>query len=305
MAPMTTARVATLCLGIVSGACSDDDMSAGGGGAGGEAVTSGNPTTSVSGSGNTSSASGTGSTASGTGGEGTGGQAPFMLVDPLRGSTVGNQQGGSIGADGWTVTGNADRIIYELPRLVTGSVEFTVSNIVLSLEPGQGNLTNADHEIFALYDGGYDMVEPVPYSPDFRDNHYKSMIRVYGQLETGREGQQKIMWGMCPSGAPGHGQCGCQSFFEEPFGGDGAWDGTPQRLRAEWGDGITRYSRNQTVVLEIDWSSSGLEFGPDELHISLGTARPLAVGTASMPIGAVFSDLVVEGLVGSEVATCP
>jgi hypothetical protein len=228
-----------------------------------------------------------------------------MLSDPLRGSTVGNQQGGSLGPDGWTVTGNADRIIYELPRLVTGSVEFTVSNIVLSLEPGQGNLTNADHEIFALYDGGYDMVEPVPYSPDFRDNHYKSMIRVYGQLETGREGQQKIMWGLCPSGAPGYGECGCESFFEEPFGGDGNWDGSPQRLRVEWGNGITRYSRNQTVVLEIDWSSSGLEFGPDELHISLGTSRPLAVGTASMPIGAVFSDLVVEGIEGGEVATCP
>jgi hypothetical protein len=188
---------------------------------------------------------------------------------------------------------------------VTGSVEFTVSNIVLSLEPGQGNLDNADHEIFALYDGGYDMVEPVPYSPDFRDNHYKSMIRVYGRLEPGREGQQKIMWGMCPSGAPGHGECGCQNFFEEPFGGDGTWDGTPQRLRVEWGNGFTRYSRNQAVVLEIDWSQSGLEFGPDELHISLGTSRPLAVGTASMPIGAVFSDVVIEGVEGSEVASCP
>ncbi len=305
MGPMTTARVATLCLGVLVAACSDDAMSAGGGGAGGEASTS-TATTSAPSGGTTTSATSTSSSAQGGGGEaGTGGQAPFMLVDPLRGSTAGLQQGGLLGADGWTVTGNADRIIYELPRLVTGSVEFTVSNIVLSLEPGQGNLTNADHEIFALYDGGYDMVEPVPYSPDFRDNHYKSMIRVYGQLETGREGQQKIMWGMCPSGAPGYGECGCPNFFEEPFGGDGTWDGSPQRLRVEWGNGFTRYSRNDVVVLEIDWSASGLEFGPDELHISLGTSRPLAVGTASMPIGAVFSDLVVEGIEGSEVATCP
>jgi hypothetical protein len=305
---MAIARFPVLCLALFAAACGDDGANAGGGGAGaGEPSSTGSAQATSSKSGNSASGSGvTGSSsASGAGGEGTGGQAPFMLVDPLLGSTAGLQQGGSLGPDGWTVTGNADRIIYELPRLVSGSVEFTVSNIVLSLEPGQGNLTNADHEIFALYDGGYDVVEPVPYSPDFRDNHYKSMIRVYGQLETGREGQQKIMWGMCPSGAPGHGACGCQNFFEEPFGGDGTWDGTPQRLRVEWGDGFTRYLRNQAVVLEIDWSQSGLGFGPDELHISLGTSRPLAVGTASMPIGAVFSDLVVEGLVGSEVATCP
>ncbi len=238
------------------------------------------------------------SSASTTGQGGAGGSSSFSLSDPLRGSTLGLQDGGTLGPDGWTVTGNADRIIYELPRLVEGSAEFTMTNVTMA------NLPLNDHEVFAMYEGGYGMVEPIPYNPEFRDNHYKCMIRIYGQAEVGREGQQKLMWGLCPSGDPGYGICGCASFFEEPFGGDGTWDGTPQRLRVEWGGGVTRYLRNDVEVLTIDWSASGLGFGPSELHLSLGTSRPLDVGAASMPIGAVFSDVSIQGTIGEE-ETCP
>jgi hypothetical protein len=135
------------------------------------------------------------------------------------------------------------------------------------------------------------------------------MIRLYGQQEEGRVGQQKIMWGICPDGAPGYnvdGPCLCStSFFEEPFGGDGTWDGTPQTLRIEWADGVTRYLRNGVETLVVEWGDTGLEFAPSELHASLGTSRPLDVGDASMPVGAVFSDVVVEGVIGDEVETCP
>src|SRR5687768_13927941 len=40
----------------------------------------------------------------------------FRLEDPLRDGTAGLAVGGSFGPDGWTVTANADRIIWELPR---------------------------------------------------------------------------------------------------------------------------------------------------------------------------------------------
>lgn len=112
------------------------------------------------------------------------------------------------------------------------------------------------------------------------------------------------MFGLCPSGAPGYDACGCESFFEEPFGGDGAWDGSPERLLVEWGGGITRLLRNGAEVVSIDWSASGLDFGPQELHMSLGSARADAVDTAGMPIGAVFSDVHVEGFEGP-LAVCP
>ena len=110
---------------------------------------------------------------------------------------------------------------------------------------------------------------------------------------------------MCPGGSPGYGACGCgSSFFEEPFGGSGVWDGTPQRIRVEWGGGQTRLLRNGATAVTIDWSRSGLTFGPSSLHLSLGTSRPSGVDSAQLPIGAVFSNLVVDGTEG-DLARCP
>jgi hypothetical protein len=222
----------------------------------------------------------------------------FTLEDPLRNGTLGNPVGGSFGPDGWTVTAPTDRIWFALPRLAAGSIQFTVTNM------SNANLLVNDNEIFALYEAGYGIAEPINYNPEFRNNHYKAMLRIYGQAETGREGQQKLMWGMCPSGAPGYDGCTCAEFFEEPFGGDGTWTGASEQIRLEWGGGITRLVRNGAEVVAIDWSASGLEFGPSDLHFSLGTSRPAAVDTAAMPIGAVFSDLVITGTEG-ELASCP
>jgi hypothetical protein len=226
----------------------------------------------------------------------------FMLADPLTGGTMGTPVGGAFGPEGWTVTAVADRIYWSVPRLVEGSVEFTIKNLTSDMLPLN------DHEVFAMYEGGHGIEHPIGYSPEFRNNAYKSMIRIYGAAEGDRFGKQKIMWGMCPFGAGYHdGTCPCtdpQGFFEEPFGGDGTWDGSPQRLRVEWKDGITRFSRNGNEVLSIDWTASGLTFGPQELYVSLGNPRPEAVDTAAMPIGAIFADLLIEGWTGPEAATC-
>src|SRR5687768_2702135 len=73
------------------------------------------------------------------------GPGAFRLEDGLRGATLGNPVGGSIGPDGWTVTGPADRLWYALPRLARGSIEFTVTNM------SNANLVVNDNEILALY----------------------------------------------------------------------------------------------------------------------------------------------------------
>lgn len=230
----------------------------------------------------------------------TGRATAFHLEDTLRGGTRGNAIGGTFSADGWRVTGRTDRIWYAVPRLVSGSVQFTLANVTMA---SLGD--TSDNELFAMYEAGYGIAEPLRYAPEFRENNYKCMLRVYANGEGARAGQQKLMWGMCPGGAPGYGACSCgRSFFEEPFGGNGTWDGSPQRLRIEWGGGRTRYLRNGVEVLSIDWSSSGVTFGPSELHLSLGTSRPSAVDTAQLPVGALFSDLIVDGTEGA-LATCP
>lgn len=224
----------------------------------------------------------------------------WHFEDALRGSTRGNQVGGMIAADGWHVTDRRDRIWYAVPRLVSGSVEFTVTGLTMA---SLGS--TADNEIFAMYEGGWGIAEPIRYAPEFRENHYKCMLRIYSNGETGREGFQKLMWGLCPDGAPGYGTCACgRTFFDEPFAGPAGWDGSAQRIRVEWGDGHTRYLRNGRPVINIDWSSAGTTFAPSELHVSLGTSRPSAVDTAQLPVGVVFSDLVIDGTEGP-LAVCP
>ncbi len=215
----------------------------------------------------------------------------FSLRDSLKGSTKGNLVGGSIGPSGWTTSARSDRLWYEIPTLVEGSIQFVLSGV------SNANLVEADNDMFAMYEAGYGMTEPVQYAPQYRENHFKAMIRVYGGAEPARAGQQKLMWGMCPSGAPGYGACGCGSFFEEPFGGDGSWDGTPQTMRVEWKGKKATLTRNGAEVVSIDWSNENFRFGPQTLHFSLGTSRD------TVALGAVYSDLVVEGTTG-EVTTC-
>lgn len=222
---------------------------------------------------------------------------PYHLEDSLRGGTMGTASGGSFGADGWTVTAVDDQIWYALPRLASGYAEFTVANITVA------SLPLPDHEIFAMYEDGYGIGEPIGYAPQFRNNHYKMLVRIYGMVEPDRVGSMKLMWGMCPSGAPGYDACGCASFFEEPFADPGPWTGAPVRIRVEWGGGHSRLLRDGVEVVGVDWSGSGLEFGPSELHMMIGSPRNDG-GLSAMPLGALFSDLVVDGEMGP-LATCP
>jgi hypothetical protein len=219
----------------------------------------------------------------------------YHFEDSLQGGSVGIVQGGAFEAAGWRTVEHDDRITFaQLPDLVSGSIEFTITGMT------NENLVRADNELFAMYEGGYDMVEPIGYSPELRNNHYKSLLRVYGANENDRPYATKFMFGLCDDGAPGYTtDAPCESpnaFFEEPFTRDNAsWTGAPERFRIEWGDGHTRLFRNGGVVFDVDWSGAGVPFAPDELHFSLGTARGGALDSAGLPIGAVYSDVVVDG----------
>jgi hypothetical protein len=218
----------------------------------------------------------------------------YHMEDSLRGSSTGNVSGGSFGADGWTVTGTMDRIWYILPTLGDGFIEFTSTD----------NLLVGDNEIFAMYEDAYGMGEPINYNPEFRNNHYKCILRIYG-LEEPEPGRytQKIIWRICPSGDPGHDDCGCTNFEEEPRSAVVSWDSSPQHFRIEWGGSVTRLLRNGEEQISIDWSATGYSFGPLEPHFSLGSPRSGAVPYCAMPIGITYADLVVEGN-EAPVATC-
>jgi hypothetical protein len=65
----------------------------------------------------------------------TGGADAFQLTDSLKGSTVGNPVGGSIGANGWTVTDRTDRLWYAIPAASIHTVhdyECDVANLIVA-----------------------------------------------------------------------------------------------------------------------------------------------------------------------------
>ncbi|NIX18604.1 MAG: hypothetical protein GWN07_01605, partial [Actinobacteria bacterium] len=123
----------------------------------------------------------------------------YRMEDSLRGGTsFGNPVGGELGADGWRVTDRGDRMWFEVPRLVSGSIEFTVTGILFT---GVGNPTNipeSDYEILSMYEAGYGIGdgEPIRYAP-FIINHYKTLVRIYGAEEVGRPGEQKLLARIC------------------------------------------------------------------------------------------------------------
>jgi hypothetical protein len=257
------------------------------------------------GSGGTAGTPGSGGTSTGgvpSGGSGgQGSTGPFALTDSLKDAPQhGNPVGGSFGPNGWTVTQKNDRIWYAIPRLESGSIEFMVSGITHS------NLDLSDHEIFSMYDAGYGIPEPINYNPEFRDNRFKQLVRIYGQLVPERLGEQKFIMLMCPDGAPGYGTCVCPKQFYDGdgwWGGDANWDGSPSKIKITWGNGKATYSRNDVDVWTNDYTASGLHFGPSELHFTIGCPRHDAISDAGMPIGATFYDVVVSGEQG-QVSVC-
>jgi hypothetical protein len=290
--------------------CNEDSMSysacmacgsAGSSGSWGSGGSSGSWGSGGSSTGGSGGSSGSGGGAGTAGASGSGGGTPFNLNDSLKDNQPkGNPVGGSFGPDGWTVTAKTDRIWYAVPRLVEGSIQFTVSGIT------HANLNLADHEIFSMYDAGHGIPEPINYNPEFRDNHYKQLIRIYGQMVPERLGEQKFIMLMCPDGAPGYGACACgKSFYDGDgwWGGNPAWDGSATTIKVTWGNGKATYSRDGVDVWTNDYTASGLDFGPSELHFTIGCPRHDAIGDAGMPIGAVFSDVIAQGIDGS-IETC-
>lgn len=228
--------------------------------------------------------------------------AAFTLVDSLKdGAPKGNPVGGSFGPEGWVVTDRKDRLWYAIPPMPEGAIEFTITGM------SYDNMPLADHEIFAMYEAGHGITEPIPYNPPYRDNHYKVMVRVYGQGVPERLGEQKFLWGMCPAGAPGYGDCLCPKQFPVEgdgwWGGNPVWDGSPTRLRIEWKSNVARFYRDAVEVTVIDYSGSGLPYGPFEPHFVIGAPRSQDVQDAGMPVGAVISDVFVEGVEGP-IQTC-
>lgn len=227
---------------------------------------------------------------------------PFDLNDSLRGTTTGTMIGGQITSTGWRVMDRHDRIYWAIPPLREGAIEFTVTG----MSNGSGsNMALGDMEIFTMYDGGHGMTEPVAYFYNFRNNYYKVVVRVAGTTRPD-SGEQELIWVNCAGGDPGYNSEGCpcsNGYGASPQGGLATWDGTGERFRVEWNDTGSRLFRNGTMVVEHGWDAERA-YAPYDLHFSFGTARAGDIPESGLPVGAVFSDLVVDGTTGTAPVVC-
>jgi len=230
-----------------------------------------------------------------------------ILDDPLRGSTTGTGGGGvsntgeiclagqacspirtGVGGafqpDGWRVTSKNDYILWHIPTLTQGTVEFSVRGIRANDDRPEGADKN---ELFHMYDWTYQNAD-TDYS-GYRNNLYKHFIRKTNVLDTARVNSLELVWVIAPN-------------YSEPDTAQLSWDPTvTYRFREEWGpDGagnsVLRTYRDgvllKTTTVPGTWSPTG-----HAIRIAASTRAPLYPDFGA-PVDAVFSDVKVWSGIG-------
>ncbi|MBI5502553.1 MAG: DNRLRE domain-containing protein [Deltaproteobacteria bacterium] len=227
---------------------------------------------------------------------------PLTAPDsPGRGS-----RGGTFSAAGWTVTGEADAVWYEIgDALASGRVEYTVTGLSLAT-----SLTGVDHDLLTLYQAPTGMAEPVPYSPYFRNNDFKVFTRIFGTGETSRPGAMKIELAFCPRGEPWYHDDACTPECDRSglaygaSGGDIGWDAAASyRMAVAWGGERMAFYRDGVELGVVTYPG---EWAPQPLRVRLGSPRHDGVypGQAMMPLGITIRDVLIQGEPGSRTPAC-
>src|SRR6266540_5776458 len=115
--------------------------------------------------------------------------AAVVLDDPLQGSTSGTRSGGAFAGGGWKVTGKNDFVLWHVPTVKHGAVEWQVKG----LNPGECRAGMEDHaELFHMYDFTYSNSD-VNYAPGYRDNPFKHFVRKQGCIDLFPD-RIKLVW---------------------------------------------------------------------------------------------------------------
>lgn len=235
--------------------------------------------------------------------------------DPLtatqQGSAAGvvaGVRGGSFSASGWTTGGDEDTLWYEIPAtLPSGRFEVTVRGLALP-----GNLDGEEHDILTLY-GATDHGEPVSYSPAYRNNDFKVLVRIFGSGQSYRTpGASKLELALCPAGEPGyHDPCPAAcvgqgyDFWQAYLHGadtDPGWSGsTSYRIVIAWQPGSMSYTRSDIGTWSLSYPGS---YAPSALRVRLGSARHASGSGNRMPAGVTFGDVLVVGEPGAATPAC-
>ena len=202
-----------------------------------------------------------------------------ILDDSLRGGTQGSTNGGSFGPDGWHVTNKNDSLLWHIPTLSQGAVEFSVAGIISNDSRPEGNDKN---EFFHMYDWTYNNADNI--YDGYRNGPYKHYIRKTNMLDAGKTNSMEMEFKITTDDI-------------EPDTAVLSWDPShTYRFREEWGpDGgghtVFRVYRDGAPIMTATvlgtWSPGG-----HAVRIAASTRAPLYPDFGA-PVGAVFSDLKV------------
>jgi hypothetical protein len=230
------------------------------------------------------------------------------VADPLTGTSFPGRgsQGGTFTSEGWVTTSGTDSVWYEVPDAIpVGRVEYSVRGVSTTT-----TLTGADHDLLAIYQAPTGSSEPVPYSPDFRNNDMKVFTRIFGQVEGApRTGAMKVEFVLCPRGEPWYHDEPCPSGcvgnlvgYANGAPNDIGWDGGRwYRMALWWGGGVMRFSRDGVELGGVDYAG---EYAPGPVRVRIGSPRHGISADAFMPIGLTFKDVVVTGDPGNQSPLC-
>jgi hypothetical protein len=239
--------------------------------------------------------------------------ATVYVDDPLTSDNHPGRgyKGGTFSTDGWTTTSSPtasdqDAVWYEIADALThGSVQVTVTGLQVGT-----TLAGSDHDLLVLYQAPTGYPEPVVYSPYFRDNDFKTFIRIFGTLEVDRPGAVKLELAFCPRGEPWFHSFPCEAGCDQggiAYAGNGkdvGWDAaTPYTLRLEWGAGAMSFFRNGAKLGEVPFSGF---WAPQPLRVRIGTPRNDGIypGEVYMPPGLTFKNMLIEGTAGARTPAC-
>ncbi len=203
-----------------------------------------------------------------------------MLNDPMLNSASGVVNGGTFVGNGWRVDDQFDSIIWHVPSISYGAVEWDIRGLYENeTRPGMADKS----ELFHMYDYTYFDADNT-YSPGYRNNPYKHFVRKIGPLganENGFEVVYKIHDEFFEIDTPVVDWNPATTYtFREEWGPDGA------------GNSYLRLYRDSELLLNESLPGS---YSPTGHSVVLGSSARRDP-QSSPPIGAVFSNLKVWDL---------
>ena len=204
----------------------------------------------------------------------------LMLNDPMLNSASGVVNGGTFVGNGWRVDDQFDSIIWHIPSISYGAVEWDIRGLYENeTRPGMADKS----ELFHMYDYTYFDADNT-YSPGYRNNPYKHFVRKIGPLganENGFEVVYKIHDEFFEIDTPVVDWNPATTYtFREEWGPDGA------------GNSYLRLYRDSELLLNESLPGS---YSPTGHSVVLGSSARRDP-QSSPPIGAVFSNLKVWDL---------